>query len=295
MAEYGIPYMGSKSKIANDIIDILPRGKRFVDLFGGGFAMTHAAIMHNKWDKYYYNELNPLLPPLIKKAINGDFNYNKFLPKWISREEFNEKKDTDGYIKYIWSFGNNGEAYLFGNSIEPVKKAMHNAVVFGDMTEALKYEPELINIKGNNPHDRRLSWGRIMKQRKHQRNEVELEQLERLEQLEQLQRLERLEQLELHCGSYLDYEYQDGDVVYCDPPYENTAEYSCGAFDSKQFYDWVYSRPYTVYFSSYDISDKRFYVVFEKTKISLLKGSHDARLKKIERVYCNRPIKTMLF
>ena len=33
---YGLPYMGSKSKIAEDILSFLPPGSRFVDLFGGG-------------------------------------------------------------------------------------------------------------------------------------------------------------------------------------------------------------------------------------------------------------------
>lgn len=34
--QYGMPYMGSKSKIAEWIIDILPEGKVLVDAFGGG-------------------------------------------------------------------------------------------------------------------------------------------------------------------------------------------------------------------------------------------------------------------
>jgi site-specific DNA-adenine methylase len=33
---YGMPYMGSKSKIAKDIIRLLPSAEYFVDLFGGG-------------------------------------------------------------------------------------------------------------------------------------------------------------------------------------------------------------------------------------------------------------------
>lgn len=33
---YGITYQGSKSGIAENIIDLLPAGNRFVDLFGGG-------------------------------------------------------------------------------------------------------------------------------------------------------------------------------------------------------------------------------------------------------------------
>lgn len=33
---YGMPYLGSKNSIAEDIIDFLPSGNRLVDLFGGG-------------------------------------------------------------------------------------------------------------------------------------------------------------------------------------------------------------------------------------------------------------------
>jgi site-specific DNA-methyltransferase (adenine-specific) len=33
---YGVPYQGNKSRIADKIINLLPEGKRLVDLFGGG-------------------------------------------------------------------------------------------------------------------------------------------------------------------------------------------------------------------------------------------------------------------
>ena len=36
MSKYGVPYQGSKAQIAEDIINELPSGNRFVDLFGGG-------------------------------------------------------------------------------------------------------------------------------------------------------------------------------------------------------------------------------------------------------------------
>ena len=39
---YGIPYRGNKSRIADAIINLLPEGKRFVDLFGGG-VQSHIA------------------------------------------------------------------------------------------------------------------------------------------------------------------------------------------------------------------------------------------------------------
>ena len=65
MSKYGIPYMGSKDKIADDILSVLPRGKRFVDLFGGGFAMSHAALLSGKYEQVFYNEINPLLPQYV--------------------------------------------------------------------------------------------------------------------------------------------------------------------------------------------------------------------------------------
>lgn len=55
---YGIGYVGSKSRIAKDILTALPAGRRLVDLFGGGFAITDCALREfpDKWKYFYYNE-----------------------------------------------------------------------------------------------------------------------------------------------------------------------------------------------------------------------------------------------
>ena len=59
--------------------------------------------------------------------------------------------------------------------------------------------------------------------------------------------------------------------MYIDPPYENTKGYNEEEFDHQKFYDWVASREYEVYFSSYEISDtKRFKKVWCKEKRSLM-------------------------
>lgn len=47
---YGCPYMGSKNSIARPIVDFLPRRKNFIDLFAGGCAITHAALLNVKKD-----------------------------------------------------------------------------------------------------------------------------------------------------------------------------------------------------------------------------------------------------
>ena len=132
---YGIPYQGSKTKICGNILAQLPRGERFVDLFGGGFAMSHAARLSGKYKRVLYNEIEPLLVDLIRRALNGEFNYNRFKPEFITRERFLADKDKDGYIKYIWSFSNSGKQYMFSKELEPLKHEAHDFVVFGKHTE----------------------------------------------------------------------------------------------------------------------------------------------------------------
>lgn len=301
--------MGSKSKIAEDMLAILPRGKRFVDLFGGGFAMTHCAMLSGKYEEFYYNELNPLVVDMIKKAIAGEYKNER---RWIDRETFYNLKDTDGYVKLCWSFGNNGGYYLYAKELEPWKKALHYARVLGDCSLLKEFG---IDSNGSNQDiiahkdeykEKYIKWylkniclsdadfnrlkNDLDKKIKDQKEELR----QSLQSLQRLQRLESLQRLELHCGSYVDYQHKEGDVVYCDPPYENTATYSEDGFNHKEFYDWVASRPYRVYFSSYEISDTRFYKVWSKEKTQLLNGQ-GAGAKVQETVYCNQPDKVMLF
>lgn len=297
MAKYGIPYQGSKSGIADSLISFLPSNKRFCDLFGGGAAMTDCAVRSGKYEKVLYNELNPLLPPLIQKAINGDYNYDRFKPEWVSREQFEQQKNKDGYIKYIWSFSNGGKNYLFSQELEPKKRSLHNFVVFGIKDDFIKQYFNDIDkfVISDDIRKRRMLLRRYMQMKQQKRPMLQLERLqqlqqlerlERLQQLEQLERLERLERLEVTCGSYLDYKHKDGDVVYCDPPYEKTAKYS-GGFNHKEFYDWVASRPYKVYFSSYqNISDDRFKMIWAKGKTNLMAGASGQK-KNYECLYVN--------
>ena len=98
--------------------------------------------------------------------------------------------------------------------------------------------------------------------------------LERLESLQSLERLERLKSLESHnmlieasSISYSDYEYRDGDVVYCDPPYKNTDGYGI-QFDSDAFWEWVRTRDYPVYVSEYQAPED-FVSIWNKEKRSL--------------------------
>ena len=65
---YGIPYMGSKSKIITKFIGLFPKADNFYDLFGGGFSVTHGMLLHRKNDfkEFHFNELRNGIPELIK-------------------------------------------------------------------------------------------------------------------------------------------------------------------------------------------------------------------------------------
>ncbi len=278
MAKYGMPYMGSKGKIADWVIDQLPSGKRLVDLFSGGGAISHCAKLSGKWDTVLYNELNPLVCEVLQDAMDGKYSYDVFKPEWVSREAFMAKRDTCGYVRYIWSFGNNGSGYLFGKDIEEYKRMFHQMVVFGDYTDNiypdLHIPDELINIK-----ERRLWLKKWVREKLGSRTGG-------LEQLEQLERLQQLEQLQVSNKSYLDVELHDGDVIYCDPPYAGTAKYSKDGFNHAEFWQWVRDCPHCVVVSEYSAPED-IQLISSIAKISLLKSGSAPRKTKQENLYWN--------
>ena len=316
---YGIPYMGSKSKICTKLIAIFPKAENFYDVFGGGFSVTHAMMYHRGRDykNFYFNELRPDVCRLIQDAIAGKYSYDVFLPKWISREEFFDKKESNAYIKTIWSFGNNGRDYLFGKDIEPLKKSLHQAVVFNEFDEYAKKILGMDKFKeGYSIKDRRAFFNHRSKYLNRDRPECELqqlqqlerleqleqlEQLQRLQQLEQLQRLQRLQQLERlqrlqqlerleqrPAFTNLSYEkinIKPNSIVYCDPPYLGTAEYD-NKFNHKSFYNWAHEQKNPVYISEYTLPDDRFKPLWSVEKRSLLSSDKSVG-NKTEKVFGN--------
>lgn len=124
-----MPYMGSKRKLATRILAAMPQRDTLVDLFCGGCAVAHAAMDGNKFKNIIINDINPMCPELFINALSGKYNDEK---RWISREDFERLKYTDPYVAVVWSFGNNLRDYLYSREIEPLKRAMHYAIYFGD-------------------------------------------------------------------------------------------------------------------------------------------------------------------
>ena len=67
---YGLPYRGSKSTIAEWVVDVLPASHTLVDLFAGGCAVTHCALLSGKFGRVVANDLNGT-PELFRECIGG--------------------------------------------------------------------------------------------------------------------------------------------------------------------------------------------------------------------------------
>ena len=141
--KYGLPYKGSKNKLAERIVSLLPKRTHLIDLFCGGCAVSHAALLRNKYEHIHINDINWMCPTLFIDALNGKYQNET---RWISREDFFRMKDTDPYVAVVWSFGNNLRDYLYSKEIEPLKKAIHYAIFFHDYSlgEELGYDLSFI-------------------------------------------------------------------------------------------------------------------------------------------------------
>jgi site-specific DNA-adenine methylase len=271
MANYGVPYKGSKNKIAKQIIDFLPSGGTLYDLFAGGCAITHCAMESGKYDRYIVNDIEPGITQLFIDAVNGKYANEK---RWISREDFFKLKESDPYVKYCWSFGNNGRDYLYSKEIEPLKKHLHN-IFFAE-----------------NSQEARLEWKAFI--RDFCTSKQSLESLQRLQSLESLQRLQsleslqRLQSLERLCTDYGNIRIESDAVIYCDIPYKNTNRYGDekAEFDYNSFYDWACSQNVPVFISEYDMPEDRFECVLEIKKQSCMAATKT--LSATEKLYIPR-------
>lgn len=233
---YGLPYMGSKNTIAKAIVDALPAGEVFVDLFCGGCAVTHAAILSGKYKRFIINDINQQIVQLFIDAINGKYADEK---RWISREDFFRLKDTDAYVKYCWSFGNGGYSYAYGRSLEHWKKALHYARVRGDFS-LLEND---FGIKTKDAGHRAIR--QLILSGEYKKNPQK-----------DTEHSGHTQSLQSFSGDYQSVQIPAGAVVYCDIPYANIPSaldkrtYS-RKFDTERFYNWVRSVNFPVYVSEY--------------------------------------------
>ena len=134
---------------------------------------------------------------------------------------------------------------MYSKEIEPYKKAMHDVIFGGGIRQRYFALKKMIRVLLT-----------ILKKdveiRKRYDELQGLERLQRLQGLERLESLERLERLEISQNDYRDVPIPDDAVIYCDPPYAGTAEYTV-KFDHEAFYDWCRRQTRPLFISEYNM------------------------------------------
>ena len=272
---YGLPYKGSKNKIAKQIVDALPSAETFVDVFAGGCAITHAALLSGKYKRIIANDIDVKIPMLFKNAINGNLpaNYDRF----VSREEFNQLKDSDAVVASCWSFGNNKEDYLWSRDTEKAKELAFKMVKCSDEKLRLSYYKDFI-LYIQNKHK-----GRIFKG---------LERLQSLERLESLQSLKTNIDIEVSGLDFQALPIPQNAFIYCDPPYAGTTGYNVGDFDSDRFWEWAreVSKQNLLAVSEYEAPDD-FVPILEITKTCQYCATNKSK-KTVEKLFVHESQKS---
>jgi len=248
----GIPYMGSKRKLAGPILQFItarhPACTDFYDLFGGGGSVSFTAVRDYRFN-VHYNELNSHIVALVRYLQANRTLEPKFY-EWVPCAEFHkqcERTDADwysGFVMSCWAFGNNQKDYLYGAEIQEIKRLAHDFIVHGclESMAALGLDiPHLSEIK--DVQKRRVVFCDYI---------GKSGRMQSIEMLEHLARLQNLQNLQC---SNLPYEAVPitgaQPVIYCDIPYKGTGEYKEGGFDHNAFYQWAANSPHPVYISEY--------------------------------------------
>lgn len=284
----GLPYQGSKKKVAKKIVEIVKQNfgtdKIVYDVFGGGGAIT-AECLINRLD-VHYNDHCEFITAAFQKVISSDRDWLKTLI--VSRDEFfkiREKpnKTLDDELKLLVnSFGNDRQSYLYAKSFADAKYclaieiiAKHDVFSGYKQTETYRNAARQFDVE---QFERLERLEQLLR----------LQQLLQLQQLQQLLRLQQLRQLGITDKDYRDFSDVKGAIFYLDPPYENSDVdgYSDSEqFNHAEFYDWAVemARENIVLLSSYMVSDDRFMEVFRfETAQSTLAGGNDkSRFEKL--------------
>ena len=254
----GLPYMGSKRKLAGKIIDkiIQDNGdiENFNDLFGGGGAVSFAALQHPRIKNVHYNELNAGVVALLRDIIDNGVTAKYY--QWIDRDTFHEHKTHNdwfgGLCKVVWSFGNDQRSYLFGKHIEDERRLMHEIIV-NKSEHAAQQLSDKLGMEIPVPQgglfggveSRRLELQKLTKKGRI------AQYLEHLQQLQRLKYLRGIKELKITAKGYDKVAVHPSSIIYLDPPYDGTKQYE-ERVDHQELLRWIKSQPNKIYVSGYE-------------------------------------------
>lgn len=222
---YGLPYKGSKNSIAERIVQYLPKGGRFLDACCGGGAISHAAYLSGRYASVTGYDINKSIITLLDAVMvkGGQIDYENF--PLITKEEFYAAKERwddgnlhDAVVRYVASFGFNGQDYLWGQDKFQVKYLMQQVVSHPTKFQRREALRDLMNFL----NAAKIPYGT-----------TEFKNLAHIEQVQNLQRIKMVEDemecardaigtsLEFRVSSMFDINFEAYDVIYFDPPYKS--------------------------------------------------------------------------
>ena len=288
---YGIGYQGSKNKVAEWVVSNLPSATRLYDLFAGGCAITHCAMMQGKYKEIVCNDVTDSAI-FFYDALDG--KYNDRVNQWVSRADFERLKSIDPCIRICWSFGHDQKSYLFAKEKEPYMKALWDMAHATSPTQILslymKVLKEKAKVESLNP------FGGV--------NSYRLECLERLRGLSNLQDKDfiytsypQAKCMEIQsknngsstrmyalCGDYKDIKILPDSIIYCDIPYKGKKKYDKKNFDYEDFYAWCERQTELVIISEYEMPTDRFVCISSKETLTTMCATNNSK-KALEKLF----------
>ena len=271
MTRYGLPYKGSKNKIAKRLIEFIPRTENFVDMMCGGASVSQCIKEHRPDTNVHLNDVDEQLIEFLRLIdVNGWHGIEHF----ISHDEFFRLKDSRFDVSVCFSFGNDRSTYLYSYN-----KEFH-----------VKYHEERLIAEGL-PE----SYDRFLKE-KNKYRDVGVKWLRAVQRISSIFRFqERMHGkfASISCGTYFDYRFSDGmtpdnTVVYCDIPYRNTdsRQYS-ERFHHERFYWWVRNSRYVCVISEFSMPSD-FVRVGEIGRREICKPTNGKRDMTVEGLFVHR-------
>ena len=265
MARYGMPWQGSKSRIAEWVVGLLPPSHTLVDLFAGGGAITHCALLSGKWEHIIANDMTDSMM-VFCAAINGEFDGYAVCP---ARDEWMAYREQDTASALLMSFGNDRTTYLWSAELEAVKRPASLMISSPSLWERYQWYHRFCDALTRYLADNGEPPSRL----------TEVEAAERLVQLERVSRLQGLQGLQ---GDYRLVDVPDGATVYADPPYRGTPNSSrYGGFDFAAFDQWLAGVDFPVFVSEFDAPAGCVEVAQTERTTSMAANTTDTRIERI--------------
>lgn len=270
---YGIGYQGSKNKVAEWVVSNLPPATRLYDLFAGGCAITHCAMMQGKYKEIVCNDVTDSAI-FFYDALNG--KYNDRVNQWVSRADFERLKSIDPCIRICWSFGHDQKSYLFAKEKEPYMKALWDMAHATSPAQILSLYMKVLKEKAK--VESLNLFGGV--------NSYRLECLERLRGLSNLQDKNNGSSTRMYalCGDYKDIKILPDSIIYCDIPYKGKKKYDRKNFGYEEFYDWCERQTELVIISEYEMPTDRFVCISSKETLTTMCATNNNK-KAVEKLF----------